>query len=221
MPPSCTSQEKWQHSRRLSLTVQAFEKPWEASYADSPYDILGITNAATPNEVKSAYRTLARKYHPDVAKSDEENEEAVTERFVRIQAAYDLLMDTERRREYDREHRKSPMASNRMWMQYIEKRKKAFNQRGDQAATTWEFQNKSSLAQKQRYWQQKGDEEVRKQTQKEMKRVEAKWDTTNKHHMLVLKKREKDRQAREAENAKSERLLAMDLLLEEGFELED
>lgn len=60
------------------------------------YAILGVAREATPDEIKQAYRRLARKYHPDVSK--EANAE---EKFKNLQEAYDVLKDAEKRKAYD------------------------------------------------------------------------------------------------------------------------
>ena len=61
------------------------------------YDIMGLTKDATQDEIKRAYRKLARKYHPDVSK--EPDAEA---RFKEIGEAYEVLKDPEKRAAYDR-----------------------------------------------------------------------------------------------------------------------
>jgi len=66
---------------------------------DDFYKILGVSRSASQKEVQKAYRTLARKYHPDRV-SDEEKEQAKT-RFQKIQEAYDVLGDPEKRKLYD------------------------------------------------------------------------------------------------------------------------
>ena len=60
------------------------------------YKILGVSRTATPEEIKKAYRTLARKYHPDVSK--EANAE---EKFKEVGEAYEVLRDKEKRAQYD------------------------------------------------------------------------------------------------------------------------
>ncbi len=60
------------------------------------YDTLGLTRSAGAEEVKRAYRKLARKYHPDVSK--EKNAEA---KFKDVQEAYEVLKDPEKRAAYD------------------------------------------------------------------------------------------------------------------------
>jgi curved DNA-binding protein len=60
------------------------------------YEILGLTRDADADEVKRAYRKLARKFHPDVSK--EKNAE---EKFKQVQEAYEVLRDAEKRAAYD------------------------------------------------------------------------------------------------------------------------
>ena len=62
------------------------------------YKVLGLTNKATPEEVKRRFRELARRWHPDVAKSDD-----ASERFKAINEAYRVLSDPDRRASYDAE----------------------------------------------------------------------------------------------------------------------
>jgi len=61
------------------------------------YEILEITRDASQDDVKKAYRRLARQHHPDVNRHDEEAEE----RFKEINEAYSVLSDPEKRRRYD------------------------------------------------------------------------------------------------------------------------
>jgi curved DNA-binding protein len=60
------------------------------------YEILGVTRAADGDEIKRAYRKLARKYHPDVSK--EKNAE---EKFKQVQEAYEVLRHSDKRAAYD------------------------------------------------------------------------------------------------------------------------
>src|SRR6266478_6100290 len=59
------------------------------------YKVLGVERAAGADQIKAAYRRLARKYHPDVSK--EPNAEA---RFKEMQEAYEVLKDAEKRAAY-------------------------------------------------------------------------------------------------------------------------
>ena len=60
----------------------------------NPYDTLGVPKNASADEIKKAYRKLAREHHPDASGGDES-------RFKEIQGAYDLLSDPEKRQAYD------------------------------------------------------------------------------------------------------------------------
>ncbi len=61
------------------------------------YDILGVSKTASATEIKSQYRKLARKYHPDLNKDNKE----AAEKFKEISAAYDILGDKDKRSKYD------------------------------------------------------------------------------------------------------------------------
>src|SRR5205823_3886363 len=60
------------------------------------YKILGVERGADDKTIKSAYRKLARKYHPDVAKGKDTGD-----RFKEINEAYEVLSDPEKRQRYD------------------------------------------------------------------------------------------------------------------------
>ena len=61
------------------------------------YHVLGVSKDAGDAEIKSAYRKLARKYHPDLNKDDKD----AAEKFKEISCAYDILGDKEKRKKYD------------------------------------------------------------------------------------------------------------------------
>src|SRR4051812_35368285 len=62
-----------------------------------PYEVLGVPRDASADEIKSAYRRLARRYHPDVNQDDHEAEE----KFKEIGNAYSVLSDPAKRQRFD------------------------------------------------------------------------------------------------------------------------
>ena len=65
--------------------------------AKNLYEILGVSKSASESEIKSQYRKLARKYHPDLNKDNKE----AAEKFKEISSAYDILGDKDKRKKYD------------------------------------------------------------------------------------------------------------------------
>lgn len=65
--------------------------------SSSLYDTLGVSKGASSDEIKKAYRRLARKYHPDINK-----EKGAEDKFKEINAAYEILSDEKKRAQYDR-----------------------------------------------------------------------------------------------------------------------
>ncbi len=65
--------------------------------AEDYYDILGVDRSASSSDIQKAYRSLARKHHPDLA----EDQESAKEKFQQIQQAYDVLSDPEKRKMFD------------------------------------------------------------------------------------------------------------------------
>jgi len=65
--------------------------------AENYYEILGVKKDATEQEIKKAYRKLARKWHPDVNPGNK----AAEEKFKKISQAYEVLGDKEKRKLYD------------------------------------------------------------------------------------------------------------------------
>lgn len=65
--------------------------------AKDPYQVIGVPRGASQEELRKAYRKLAKKYHPDVNAGDK----AAEEKFKAVTAAYDLLSDDKKRAQYD------------------------------------------------------------------------------------------------------------------------
>ena len=86
-----------------------------------PYEVLGVTPTAADEAIKTAYRKAARLYHPD-----KNPDPAAAARFRDIQAAYELLADPARRRDYNLLRQRNliddPLAeATSLWASYIEK----------------------------------------------------------------------------------------------------
>jgi molecular chaperone DnaJ len=69
------------------------------------YRVLGVSDNASQKDIKSAYRKLSRQYHPDANPGDK----AAEERFKEVSAAYDVVGDPEKRKEYDEVRKLGPM----------------------------------------------------------------------------------------------------------------
>ena len=64
----------------------------------NPYEALGVSKTASADEIKSAYRRLAKKYHPDA----NPNNKSAEEKFKEINAAYEILSDPNKKANFDR-----------------------------------------------------------------------------------------------------------------------
>lgn len=103
---SATAAETTERRRRRRL-ISCGAPPIMAEITDY-YQVLGVDEGASAEEIKKAYRRLARAYHPDRNPDDPEAEE----RFKAVQEAYGVLSDAQKRKAYDRA-RRDPFASGR------------------------------------------------------------------------------------------------------------
>ncbi|KAL9312621.1 hypothetical protein ACSQ67_018073 [Phaseolus vulgaris] len=187
----------------------------------SPYETLELEGDADEEQIKNAYRRLAKFYHPDVydGRGNLEEGETAEARFIKIQAAYELLIDGERRRQYDVDNRVNPMKASQAWMDWLIKKRKAFDQRGDMAIVAWaeQQQRELNLRVRQLSHSKTDPEEARKILAREKKASADYYSNTLKRHTLVLKKR--DLMRRKAEEEKKTTISR--LLAAEGLELDD
>ncbi|KAK8941502.1 hypothetical protein KSP40_PGU008540 [Platanthera guangdongensis] len=58
-------------------------------------------------------------------------------RFIKIQAAHELLIDEDKRWKYDRDHGINPLKASQAWIEWLMKKRRAFDQRGDMAVAAW------------------------------------------------------------------------------------
>ena len=77
------------------------------------YEVLGVSKTASKDEIKSAYRKLAKQYHPDVNKSPD-----APKKFEEISEAYEVLSDDTKRSQYDQFGRglRSQFRDGRSWL---------------------------------------------------------------------------------------------------------
>ncbi|PIA56900.1 hypothetical protein AQUCO_00700924v1 [Aquilegia coerulea] len=186
----------------------------------SPYDTLELERDADDKKIKFAYRRLAKFYHPDVynGRGTLEEGETAESRFIKIQAAYELLIDDEKRRKYDIEHRVNPMKASQAWMEWLMKKRKAFDQRGDMAIAAWAEQQQRELnIRARRLSRSKVDPEEEKRILAREKKASMEYfNNTLKRHTLVLKKRDLMRKKTEEDKKKA----ISQLLAAEGLELD-
>ncbi len=98
------------------------------------YSVLGVSRTATSNEIKSAYRRLARRYHPDV-----NSDPSAPTKFSQINEAYHTLIDSDRRKSYDRTGSVSSAASARRANSAAARaaRRAYYQERADRIVNEW------------------------------------------------------------------------------------
>ncbi|KAJ0085519.1 hypothetical protein Patl1_09534 [Pistacia atlantica] len=98
-------------SAACATTAERTAPQYIASPAASLYEVLGIQMGATCQEIKTAYRKLARVLHPDVAANRQKEYTAYD--FMKVHEAYETLSDPEKRADYDRSlfKRRNPVSS--------------------------------------------------------------------------------------------------------------
>lgn len=202
------------YGRRLFTRASA----WKSER--SPYESLELERDVGEEEIKSAYRRLAKRYHPDVydGSGDLGEGETAEARFIEIQAAYELLMDKKERKQYDMDNRVNPMKASKAWMEWLMKKRKAFDQRGDMAVTAWAEKQQLELNLKVRQLSRsKSDpDEERRILARERKASLENFSSTRKRHTLILKKRDLMRKKAEEEKKR----ILRQLLASEGLELD-
>jgi len=129
--------------RASTLCVRSTAPAAEQGTQRDLYDVLGVAKTAAKKELKSAYRTLARQYHPDV-----NNSEDASAKFMELSAAYEVLFDDESRLNYDKygtvdmkEHMRSGSAAWMAWMDddmRVTKKETKFSRARDRAEDSME-----------------------------------------------------------------------------------
>ncbi|KAK3025678.1 hypothetical protein RJ639_042018 [Escallonia herrerae] len=171
-----------------------------------------MVRAANWTDSRSPYETLVY----DGRGTLEEGETAEV-RFIKIQAAYELLMVEEKRRQYDKDNLVNPMKASQAWMEWLIKKRKAFDQRGDMAISAWaEQQQREMNLRVRRLSRSKMDpDEERRILAKEKKASLENFNNIMRRHTLVLRKRDIMRKKAEEEKKK----IISRLLAAEGLEL--
>src|SRR5256885_6891969 len=99
MPAAPRIQASWTRTSRTSTRSDRGHRSGESGMGDADYyGVLGVPRGASKDEIKHAYRRLAKKYHPDLNK---DNPKVAEEKFKQLSEAYEVLCDDEKRKIYD------------------------------------------------------------------------------------------------------------------------
>src|SRR5256885_3071314 len=99
MPAAPRIQASWTRTSRTSTRSDRGHRSGESGMGDADYyGVLGVRRGASKDEIKHAYRRLAKKYHPDLNK---DNPKVAEEKFKQLSEAYEVLCDDEKRKIYD------------------------------------------------------------------------------------------------------------------------
>ncbi|KAL2632400.1 hypothetical protein R1flu_017086 [Riccia fluitans] len=111
--------------------------------APSLYTLLGLDQHVELSDIKSAYRQMARKYHPDVCPLS--SREECTRLFLQVQDAYEILSDPERRAEYDY-HLMHPLSANAYGLGNVGKNSRRSRVRDEGVSEAWKMQWQAQLS---------------------------------------------------------------------------
>ena len=106
------------------------------SYGASFYEVLGISMGASSQEIKSAYRKLARTCHPDVVAMNHKAKSGIE--FMKIHSAYSTLSDPDKRAQYDRQLNYIYRYSRSSWQNMDSISMSGYHHRFGQAGHKWE-----------------------------------------------------------------------------------
>ncbi|KAL5547245.1 hypothetical protein UlMin_006932 [Ulmus minor] len=136
--PPCPT--RLRRSRRTPLIVAS--SSWAISGEQNHYAVLGVKLSATSSDIKTAYRLLARKYHPDVSKDSQ-----AAEVFKSINRAYEVLSNQATRTQYD-EALKFQEDTGRKY-----RRQTSYNQEFDDGVRMYRWAELRRRMQRERYWE--------------------------------------------------------------------
>ena len=133
------------------------------------YEILEVERSATEKEIKSAYRKLAKKWHPDTTVFEKEY---AADKFKEITIAYNTLSDSERRKNYDYnlDYEKRKEAERRYKEQQKQETERRYRERQQEAERRYREQQKQEAERRYREQQQEAERRYREQQKLEAER---------------------------------------------------